>query len=64
MENAKKVETPHGFDMDHASVDSPELERELRLMAELLLDIYIDKKSQRMRKNSGSPDFDLPKPRR
>jgi hypothetical protein len=38
---------------------SSELDRELRIMAELLLDIYLDKRDHRAKKDEDKP-FDTP----
>ena len=50
MENVEAPKTP-------VETESPEIERELRMMAELLLDIYIEKR-RRTRRKLSSPDSD------
>jgi len=52
---------------DFIEKESPEVERELRMMAELLLDIYIEKRRRSGRKPRASHDsngFDTPEPGR
>jgi hypothetical protein len=58
MENVEAPKTP-------VETESPEIERELRMLAELLLDIYIEKRQARRR--PASPDssgFDTREPGR
>jgi hypothetical protein len=59
MEKLETGATPNVPKPEAASdADSPELERELELWAELLLDIYLDKQRRNLRKDREGKHFD------